>query len=152
LGKRSFAISAITAGLHAAHLSDEGLELGGAAEVLPGEGKLVLLGGDIHGQFHMSVGIGQECPVSVVALDPVTRISLRTHALTVLRKLVDLPLIDTPPWTGPWDVATVTLAAGAVFLILLILAAASILRIWSSDPIRIALESPLCTNGAVIAL
>ena len=62
MGKRSFAISTITAGLHAAHLSDQGLELGGAAEVLPGEWKLVLLGGDIHGQFHMSVGIGQECP------------------------------------------------------------------------------------------
>ena len=62
MGKRSFAISTITPGLHAAHFSDEGLELGGAAEVLPGEWKLVLLGGDIHGQFHMSVGIGQECP------------------------------------------------------------------------------------------
>ena len=60
--KRSLAIPAITAGLHAAHLRDQGLELGGAAEVLPGEWKLVLLGGDIHGQFHMSVGIGQECP------------------------------------------------------------------------------------------
>ena len=75
MGKRSLAILAITARLHAAHLSDEGLELGGAAEVLPGEWKLVLLGGDIHGQFHMSVGIGQECPETFEDLNRKPKVS-----------------------------------------------------------------------------
>ena len=66
MGKRSLAILAITAGLHAAHLSDESLELQGAAECLPGERKLVFLGLDVHCEFYLNVGVGQECSGSKI--------------------------------------------------------------------------------------
>ena len=52
-----------------------------------------------------------------VTLDTVTLVPLRTLTLAVFLILVEPPLVLTPPRTSPWNVLTVTLDTGAVFLI-----------------------------------
>jgi len=146
------ALLVATAGLYAAHLSDQGLELHGAAEALASEWKLVFLGHDIHLQLYLSLGISQECSVTVT-LDTIPLIPLRTLTLTVGQILIDLPAGLAPGlWTSPRNMPAVTLDTRAVFLILLILTATSVLGVWASSPVSIALETSGCTPGAVISL
>jgi len=150
LVKGGLALLVVTAGLYAAHLRDEGLELSRAAEALPSEGKLVFLGHDIHLQFYVSLGVGQQCSVTE-ALDTVPLIPLRTLTLAVSQILIDLPASLTPLcWTSTWNVPAVTLDTRAVFLIFLILTAATILGVWACGPISVALESPDSTPGTVV--
>jgi len=101
-------------------------------------------------QFYVSLGIGQHSSVTVT-LDTVPLIALRTLTLAVSHILVDLLAMLAPGlWTSRWNVPAVTLDTRAVFLIFLILTAATILGVWACGPISVALESPDSTPGTVV--
>ena len=76
---------AAAAAVHVVHLGEEALELRAGGELGPGEGEGGEVGGEHHLHLHLLVRRHRPGPVTVLALQPVTSVAVRTLALVVLR-------------------------------------------------------------------
>merc|ERR1719494_300315 len=132
------------------HLGQEALHRIPMAELVLN--RCVLVESSCHGQGHLNLlaRLGTEVAIAVHALDSISSVSLVALALPVLSKLAHVGLLlASGVGITVADVLAIPLLGRAVLLVRPCLAAASLLRVWSSDRVLLALPAVLVAPRAV---
>merc|ERR1712047_153486 len=132
------------------HLGQEALHRIPMAELVLH--RCVFVESSCHGQGHLNLlaRLGTQVAIAVHALDSVSSVSLVALALPVLSKLAHVGfLLASGVGITVTDVLAIPLLGRAVLLVRSCLAAASLLRVWSSDCVLLALPTVLVAPRAV---